>query len=529
MIKVEQIILPVKFNDTHIKNAVAKKLGIKEQQIQKCEILKLSIDARRKPDLKRIATIGVHLNPQIESRFENLKCEKNTRGLDYPKMKPNKKFLVVGFGPSGIFAGLALALAGYKPIILEQGKCVEERQKDIDLFWNERKLNKYSNVQFGEGGAGTFSDGKLASNVSNSYTKKVINEFILNNAPEEIFYSNNPHIGSDKLKEVVTMLRKKIENNGGKVIFNAHFDTFSLENGQISSIKYTDLTTKTQKKLNTNAVILAVGHSAVDVYNLLKENKCNLKQKPFAMGVRIEHSQSELNFSQYGKIDKDLPPANYKIVEHLDNGRSVFSFCMCPGGQVVASSSEEGTIVTNGMSYYKRDGENANSALLVNVLTEDFGSDDALAGVEFQKKYEKLAFELGGANYNAPAEKVKDFLSGVENPNGNFEKIKPSYLPNVTPADLKKCLPEFVYESLKLALPKLNRKLNGISDDENILIGVESRSSSPVQIVRDENFMTNIVGLFACGEGSGYAGGITTSAQDGIKCAEKVMDYLKNN
>jgi len=276
-------------------------------------------------------------------------------------------------------------------------------------------------------------------------------------------------------------------------------------------------------------VILAVGHSAVDVYNLLKENKCNLKQKPFAMGVRIEHSQSELNFSQYGKIDKDLPPANYKIVEHLDNGRSVFSFCMCPGGQVVASSSEEGTIVTNGMSYYKRDGENANSALLVNVLTEDFGSDDALAGVEFQKKYEKLAFELGGANYNAPAEKVKDFLSGVENPNGNFEKIKPSYLPNVTPADLKKCLPEFVYESLKLALPKLNRKLNGISDDENILIGVESRSSSPVQIVRDENFMTNIVGLFACGEGSGYAGGITTSAQDGIKCAEKVMDYLKNN
>lgn len=299
-----------------------------------------------------------------------------------------------------------------------------------------------------------------------------------------------------------------------------------MSNGKIKSVIYTDLSSGKKVELKTNSLILAVGHSAIDVYKFLKSSNCNLNQKPFAMGVRIEHSQDELNYSQYGKNDKDLPPANYKLVEHLDNGRSVFTFCMCPGGQVVASSCDENSIVTNGMSNYKRDGKNANSALLVNVLTDDFGSDDVLAGVEFQHKYEKLAFALGGSNYNAPAQLVKDFLNGSDKVSKILGSVKTTYLPSVTPADLSKCLPDFVYESLKIAIPKLNKKLNGIGNDDNILIGVESRSSSPVQITRDDNFMTNITGLFACGEGSGYAGGITTSAQDGIKCAEKVMDFL---
>lgn len=516
------------YSEKELFKAIQKKYNLFENEIESYEIVKESIDSRRKPHIFKNLNIAVAVKNKAINKIS--KCNDivvDHSGLCYDRAKFNGKSpIIVGFGPAGMFAGLALAIAGFKPIILEQGKSVYERQKDVDKFWSDRVLNKYSNIQFGEGGAGTFSDGKLASNVCNSYTKKVINEFILCGAPSEIFYSATPHIGSDKLREVVTNIRKKIEENGGKVIFNAHFDGFETESNEIAKAKYTDLQNGTAKILETNSIILAVGHSAVDVYKYLKENDCNLKQKPFAMGVRIEQKQADIDFSQYGKIDKTLPPANYKLVEHLENGRSVFTFCMCPGGYVLASSSEENTIVTNGMSNYKRDGENANSALLVNVTPEDYNSDDPLAGVDFQHKYEKLAFELGGANYNAPVERVDDFLNGTEN-NFKLEKsVVSTYRPNVTFSNLKKCLPDFVYESLKMALPKLNKKIKNFAKDDNLLIGVESRSSAPVQIVRDENFMTNIVGLYACGEGSGYAGGITTSAQDGIKCSEKVMENL---
>ena len=427
-----------------------------------------------------------------------------------------------------MFAGLALAVAGFKPVILEQGKQVDERQKDIDEFWTTRNLNEFTHVQFGEGGAGTFSDGKLASNVSNEYTKRCINEFILNGAPSEIFYSHAPHIGSDNLKSVVKNIRNKIIENGGEVLFNTKFENFELDSdGNLQKVIAENVISGKKLEFETNCLSLAVGHSAVDVYKLLKEKEFNLKQKPFAMGVRIEQNQDDINFSQYGKVDKNLPAANYKLVEHLENGRSVFTFCMCPGGYVVASSSEEGTIVTNGMSEHARDGKNANSAVLVNVVPEDFGDEDPLAGVEFQHKYERLAFELGGRNYNAPAEKVKDFLSNAEIKDEKFSNVLPTYRPGITMADLSKCLPEFVTESLKLALPRFNRKINSFAKDDNLLIGVESRSSAPVQIVRDENFMASKKGIFVCGEGAGYAGGITSSAADGIKCAEKMMDFLK--
>ncbi len=507
--------------------AIQKKYRVFDDEIETFEIIKESLDCRKKPDIFYSLNVAVNVKNSARKKLFNEKdVVVSHAGLTYSRYDFNgRRPIVVGFGPAGMFAGLALSIAGLKPIILEQGKPVDERQKDVDKFWNERVLNKYSNIQFGEGGAGTFSDGKLASNVSNDYTKACINEFILAGAPSEIFYSHAPHIGSDKLKEVVVNIRNKIKSLGGDILFNVKFEDFEEKNGQMRRVFATNVITNEKLEFETEALILAVGHSAVSVYELLKNKHLNLKQKPFAMGVRIEQSQEDINFSQYGRISKDLPSANYKLVEHLDNGRSVFTFCMCPGGVVVASSSEEGTIVTNGMSEYARDGKNANSAVLVNVVPEDFGSDDPLAGVAFQKKYEKLAFELGGRNYNAPAQKVKDFLDGKEG-NDNFDSLQPTYMPGVKICDISKCLPKFVYESLKMALPKFNKKIETFAKDDNLLIGVESRSSAPVQIIRDENFMADVKGLFVCGEGAGYAGGITSSAADGTKCAEKVMEFL---
>ena len=518
------------YNEADIFQAIQKKYNLFKNEIEKYEIVKESLDSRKKPDVFYSLNVAAEVKNAAKKKVFKLKdVLVNHKGLEYKKVDFNgKRPIVVGFGPAGMFAGLSLAVAGFKPIVLEQGKEVFERQKDVDEFWNNRKLNKYSNIQFGEGGAGTFSDGKLASNVSNEYTKLAINEFILNGAPKEIFYSHAPHIGSDKLKEVVKNIREKIKSLGGDVVFNTKFEDFETDaNGEISRVYARNVETDEKLEFETNSLTLAIGHSAVDTYRLLDKKKFDLKQKPFAMGVRIEQLQEDINLSQYGKLDDKLPSANYKLAIHLENGRSVFTFCMCPGGYVVASSSEEGTVVTNGMSEYARDGKNANSAVLVNVTPEDFGSSKPLAGVEFQHKYEKLAFELGGRDYSAPAEKVKDFLSGNENPDDNFEKVKPTYRPKVKAADLSKCLPDFVVESLRLALPRLNKKIDSFAKDDNLLIGVESRSSAPVQIVRDENFMTKVKGLFVCGEGAGYAGGITSSAADGIKCAEKVMDFLK--
>lgn len=517
------------YTESDVFEAIAKKYHIFRNEIEKYEIVKESLDSRKKPNVVISLNIAVEVKKTAFNRVKKLnEILVDHKGLEYKKVVfEGKNPVVVGFGPAGIFAALALSIAGFKPIVLEQGKSVFERQKDVDLFWSERKLNKYSNIQFGEGGAGTFSDGKLASNVSNEYTKRCINEFILNGAPSEIFYSHTPHIGSDRLKQVVFNIREKIIENGGKVLFNTHFDGYE-ENGAISKVFAKNVETNEKIEFETNALILAVGHSAVDTYKFLKLANVEMRQKPFAMGVRIEQSQNDINMSQYGFVHEGLSAANYKLAIHLPNGRSVFTFCMCPGGQVVASSSEEGTVVTNGMSKYARDGKNANSAVLVNVVPEDFESDDPLAGVEFQKKFEKLAFELGGRNYNAPAERVKDFLDGTPNPSDKFESVKPTYLPGITIADLRKCLPDFVYESLRVALPLMNKKIDSFAKDDNLLIGVESRSSAPVQIVRDENLMTKVKGLFVAGEGAGYAGGITSSAQDGVKVAEKVMEFLKN-
>ena len=517
------------YGNEDILNAIKKKYGIFADEILDYDIIRESLDARQKPNIFMKLNVAVDVKKSAEKKlFKEKNILVDHSGLNDEKIEyGGKSPIVVGFGPAGMFVALTLAKKGLKPIVIEQGKNVYDRQKDVDEFWNNRILNEKSNVQFGEGGAGTFSDGKLASNVSNEYTKKVINEFVLNGAPSDIFYSYAPHIGSDELKNVVVNIRKQIESLGGKILFNSEFIDYKVENSKIKTVTIKNLVTNKFDEVETDVLILAVGHSAVSVYSLLNKKGVEMKQKPFAIGVRIEQSQEQINIAQYGEANKDLPASNYKLAVHLDSGRSVFTFCNCPGGVVVASSCDKNSIVTNGMSYRSRNGKNANAAVLVNVSPEDYDKGSVLDGIEFQHKYEKLAFELGGSNYNAPAEKVKDFISGKETGfDEKMTKVISTYKPNITFADLSKCLPDFATKSLKEALPLLDKKVKGFADNENLLIGVETRSSAPVQIVRDENLMNGTIGLFSAGEGAGFAGGITSSGADGIKIAEKVIEFL---
>ncbi len=532
MIKIDEISLPIKFTSKDITDAVCKKLHIKNNQILSFEILKQSIDARRKPNIRYICSIGVELSQDLEKKFPSLVFKKIERLLQYPQKKSDKTFVVVGFGPSGMFAALTLSRMGLKPIIIEQGKQVSERTKDVENLWNNRVLDKYSNVQFGEGGAGTFSDGKLNTNLNNEYCKIVLNELYNFGAPKEICYINKPHIGSDKLKQVVVNIRQEILSLGGKFLFSTRLKDIKQENGKLNAITLEEVYTKKETSLKVDYLLLCVGHSARETFEMLNSHGIKIKQKPFAMGVRIEQLQSDINLSQYGSRHIDgLPNADYKLVTHLPNGRSVFTFCMCPGGEVVLSSSNDGEVVTNGMSYFARDKENANSALLVNVIPSDYGADHPLAGIYFQQEYEKKAFTLGGGNFNAPAQTVKDFLSSTSRDslltdNQTSTRIEPSYKPNITMCDIQKCLPDFVVDSLKTALPILNNKLKNFARPENLLIAIESRSSCPLTIVRDSSYQSSIMGIYPIGEGAGYAGGIMSSAQDGIKVAESIYESL---
>jgi len=568
MIKLEQLTLPIKYTDNDILRQICNKLKITKDKVTYFELIKLSIDARKKPDIKYIASVGVCLKGSLENKFKQLKFTKNNCLLKYAKKDSDKRIVVAGFGPSGMFSALALARMGLKPIIIEQGKQVLEREKDVLDFWNNRKLNKYSNVQFGEGGAGTFSDGKLNTNLNNDYCKAVINELINFGAPKEIGYINKPHIGSDNLKNVVTNLREHIKSLGGAFMFSTKLENIIIEQGKVKEIEIRNVETNTKSTLPCDNLLLCVGHSARDTFNLLYDLGVNIRQKPFAMGVRIEQRQKDINLAQYGAEEIDgLPNADYKLVAHLDNGRSVFTFCMCPGGEIVASSSGDDEVVTNGMSYFARDKENANSAVLVSVNPSDYESTHPLAGLDFQSKYEKLAFTLGGANFNAPAQSVGDFLLGgiglceekkiIQSGQASKEtqgldcdnEIKSSlvnkckdhntndivnvktninftYKPNLTFTDISKCLPDFVTQSLRLGLKELGKKLKGFDKPENLLVAIESRSSCPLTIVRDENYQSNIKGIYPVGEGAGYAGGIISSAQDGVKVAESIYNKL---
>lgn len=516
MIKIDNLTLNPGFKLSDVKKQVAKKLNVAPDKIEQVVYLKQSIDARKKPNVKIILSVAVSLSGiNSVSGFQNI--EPDFSGLKYQVLKQSSLSpVVVGFGPAGMFCALSLALMGLKPIVVEQGKCVEERECLVNEFWNTGKLNPNCNVQFGEGGAGTFSDGKLNTNLNNDYCKKVINQLVLMGAPKEIAYINKPHIGSDNLKTVVKNIRNKIIELGGQVLFDTQFVDFSVISDTLTGVYVKNLNSGDVSEIKTDNVVLAVGHSARRTYNVLYGKGLEFKQKPFAMGVRIEQKQSDINFSQYGSNNLSLPNADYKLAVHLPNGRSVFTFCMCPGGVVVNSASEDGEVVTNGMSYFARDKENANSAVLVNVLPSDFGSDHPLAGVDFQRKYEQLAFALT-QNHCCPAQSVGEFLTGKK----QTLKVTPS-LP-VKLCNIKDCLPGFVTDSLMLGLPELNKKLKGFSDFGNLLVAIESRSSSPVTIVRNpETLQSNVGGVYPCGEGAGYAGGIISSAVDGIKIAEQI-------
>lgn len=517
MIRLNNIKIRENLSDTEVfKRAIAKN-KIKQEEVKEWNIYKKSIDARKKDDIYYNYSINVKLKDvKKENKFGKVKEEE----WQEIEVKRNSKYkpVIIGMGPAGLFAGLLLVDNGIKPIILERGKCVEERIKDVENFANNREFSSTSNIQFGEGGAGTFSDGKLnTGNSANMYSRKVLEEFVRFGAPEEILYTAKPHIGTDNLRKIVKNIREYIISKGGQVLFNTKATDFEIENETIKAVICEN------NRIETDAVILAIGHSARDTFKKLYELGVEIQPKNFAVGTRIEHLQEDINKAQYGEnIKLKLPVADYKLVYHAKNGRTCYTFCMCPGGQVMASNSEENSIVTNGMSNFARDGKNSNSALLVNVTVEDYYRNSPLDGMYFQEDLEQKAFKLGGGNYNAPAQRVEDFIDGRKTE--KFGKIKPTYMPGVTEADLNEILPEFVTETMKEAIIELDKKLHGFAKKDAVLTGVETRSSSPVQIIRDKDSLNsvNVKGLYPCGEGAGYAGGIMTSAIDGLKCAIKV-------
>lgn len=515
MLRISNIKIPVSENEKNLAETVRKKYGIRE--LKSFKIVKRSIDARRKNAV--VYTYSVDVETENDKKY----IGKNVSEIIYEKYEFPKcgitenQILVVGTGPAGIMCALMLAQSGVKVTVLERGKCVEERKCDIEKFFSERVLDENSNVQFGEGGAGTFSDGKLTTGINDIRVKKVLEEFCAHGAPEEILYSAKPHIGTDNLYNMVRNIRKSIVENGGEIKFSHTLTDIIIENG--TAVGAEVLCGGEKKIIKADAVVLATGHSARDTFEMLKKRNIPMERKAFSVGVRIEHRQKVINDSQYGESAEYLGAADYKLSVHLPSGRGVYTFCMCPGGEVIASASEKNSIVTNGMSRYARDGENANSAVLVNITPNDFTGDDVLSGMYFQRDLEQKAFVIGGGNYNAPAQTVGDFLGTKER-----EKVKPTYKPGVTFTELDKVLPEFVTESLRAAFPEFDKKIKGFADGGAIMTAPETRSSSPVRIVRDsQTLQSEIKGLYPCGEGAGYAGGITSAAVDGIKVAERIV------
>jgi hypothetical protein len=513
MIRLKNIKIKEDISNEDVLKIACKKYKINLKDIKNWHIFKKSIDARNKDN--------IFYNYTIDIECKNEKDIKNVEYIEkenFENIKVNRKSIykpvIIGAGPAGLFAALTLAQNGIKPIVIEQGKRVEERKEDVDNFRKCGKLNISSNVQFGEGGAGTFSDGKLTTGIHNPLCRKVLQEFYNFGAPEQILYINKPHIGTDNLIHIIKNIREEIIKLGGEFLFNEKVEDFEIKNDKITSVICS-------KKIETDTVILAIGHSARDTFKTLYEKGINMEPKNFSVGVRIEHKQDMINKSQYSENTKlKLPSAEYKLAYH-GKERSCYTFCMCPGGVVMASSSEENTIVTNGMSTFARDGENANSAILVNVTPNDFKSNSPLAGIDFQKELEQKAYILGGSNYYAPIQRVEDFL---ENRASTYiGNIKPTYLPGVKLSNLNEILPEFVAQTLKEGILYFEEKIKGFANKDAILTGVETRSSSPVKICRNDELMSNIKGIYPCGEGAGYAGGIMSAAVDGIKCAIKVL------
>lgn len=513
MIKITNIKIKADLSDDELFEKIYKKYKINKNDVTERRIIKKSIDARNKADI--FYNYSIELECKNENKIKNVQIVKKEEPFKIiVNRKSSKRPVIIGAGPAGLFSALTLAQNGIKPIIIEQGKTVDERKKDVEEFQKTGKLNTLSNVQFGEGGAGTFSDGKLTSGIHNPLCKIVLKEFYNFGAPEQILYINKPHIGTDNLINIIRNMRNEIIKLGGEFLFNEKVTDFEFENSKVTAVIC-------GKRIETDTVILAIGHSARSTFEKLYEKGVKMEKKNFSIGVRIEHKQSMINKSQYGEITKlKLPPAEYKMAYHGEN-RSCYTFCMCPGGTVIASSSEPETIVTNGMSVYARNGENANSAVLVNVTPNDFKGESPLEGMYFQKDLEQKAFKLGGSNYNAPIQRFEDFENNVKST--HIGEIKPTYKPGVTLSNLNEILPDFISKTLVEGIKYFDKSIKGFAHPDAILTGVETRSSSPVQITRNENKQSNIKGLYPCGEGAGYAGGIMSAAVDGIKCAIAVL------
>lgn len=521
MLRLPEIKLSIEQEETEIKKLICKKLRIEQQELIDYRIFKQSIDARKKDKIHFVYTVDVRVKDEKRILQRNrdiiptpdLEYHYVIKGSEVLRHRP----VVIGTGPAGLFSGLVLAQMGYKPILLERGRSVEERTLDVEVFWKTGKLDPESNVQFGEGGAGTFSDGKLTTLIKNIRCRKVLEELVEAGAPPEIMYKNKPHVGTDILKQVVKNIRNKIIALGGEVRFESKITDISIDQNRICGVVVNG-----QEKIETNVVLLAVGHSARDTFQMLYDQGVPMSPKAFSIGVRIEHPQSVINESQYGIYadDPKLGAADYKLSHHCENGRSAYTFCMCPGGFVVAAASEEGRVVTNGMSEYARDQRNANSALLVGVTPEDFGDQHPLAGVAFQRKWEEMAYKAGGGAYLAPAQLVGDFLAN--RPSTGPGEIQPSYTPGVVWTQLGQCLPDYVIDTMKESILIFDKKLKGFAHPEAVMTGIETRSSSPVRIHRNECGESSIKGLYPVGEGAGYAGGIVSAAVDGITAAEAV-------
>ena len=525
MIRLSNIKLPLDYTDDDIRRSCAKELRISDKSIKTASLYRRSIDARHKNDIHYTTSIDVTLSGNEQAALNKAKCKNAaiTEPYRYIPLTPKdkaKRPLIVGTGPAGLFCALTLAQSGIRPIVIERGSRVEERAGAVSRMWHKAELDTECNVQFGEGGAGTFSDGKLNTGTKDGRSRKVLLEFAAHGAPEEILYNAKPHIGTDKLRDTVKNIREELITLGADIYFDTKLIDIKTNDGTVTAAEVEHHGTK--RLIDCDEIVLAIGHSARDTFELLYGMGIRIEPKPFSVGVRIEHLREKIDRSQYGTAHRRLPAAYYKQNVHLRDGRGVYTFCMCPGGVVVAAQSEENSVVTNGMSEFKRDKINSNAALLVSVHPDDIHGEHLLKGMFWQRELERKAFVSGGGDYRAPISRVGDFLN--KEISTRLGEVTPSYLPGTAFANMDDILPPFVTDSLREAIPMIDRRLHGFNHPDAILTAVESRSSSPIRITRDESMQSvSLRGLYPCGEGAGYAGGIVSAAVDGIKVAEKII------